>query len=59
MKDLLEFGFMYRGNGYGFWKTRSEAEDMAKKKKEKDKDHWAIPTLWLCRNKKPFSPSSK
>ena len=55
-KDI-QYGFSYRGNGYGYWETIDEAIDRGaiKMRKENNPMFIGIPfTLWICKNNKPL-----
>ena len=59
---MVEYGFNYRGNGYGFWPTWDEAAEAAHKKRLADHSAYVrrsgrpFAIMWLCVDKEPVRP---
>jgi len=56
---VTEYGFSYRGNGYGFWPTQDAAIAASQEKRLADSSNFVVrfgrpsAMLWLCKDKKP------
>ena len=52
MDKIKVYGFMYRGNGYGFWEDKNDALQKASEKARADYSDFALqfgrpePTIW-------------